>query len=65
MQIHHIGYGIRGFYKLAKLGQLWDMIPNEAQKETPIPLARGGDRTYPVLEGEVSQSGQGQDLRVA
>ena len=31
MQIHHIGYGIRGFYKLAKLGQLWDMIPKEAQ----------------------------------
>ena len=31
MQIHHIGYGIRGFYKLAKLGQFWDMIPKEAQ----------------------------------
>ncbi|RLA85508.1 MAG: hypothetical protein DRG31_02835, partial [Deltaproteobacteria bacterium] len=27
----HIGYGIRGFYRLAKLGQLWDMIPEEAQ----------------------------------
>ena len=31
MQIHHMGYGIKGFYKLAKLGQLWDMIPKEAQ----------------------------------
>jgi len=31
MQIHHMGYGIKGFYKLAKLGQFWDMIPEEAQ----------------------------------
>ena len=31
MQVHHIGYGIRGFYKLAKLGHLWAMIPKEAQ----------------------------------
>ena len=31
MQIHHIGYGIKGFYKLAKLGQFGDMIPKEAQ----------------------------------
>jgi len=31
VQVHHIGYGIRGFYKLAELGQFWDMIPEEDQ----------------------------------
>ena len=36
MQIHHIGYGIKGFYRLAKLGQLWDMIPEEAQHRLKI-----------------------------
>ena len=36
MQIHHIGYGIRGFYRLAKLGQLWDMIPEEAQHRLKV-----------------------------
>ncbi len=36
MQIHHIGYGIRGFYRLAKLGQLWDMIPEKAQHRLKV-----------------------------
>ncbi|HDG98669.1 MAG TPA: hypothetical protein ENG73_10985 [Desulfobacterales bacterium] len=31
MQVHHIGCGIGGFYKLAELGHLWDMIPEEAR----------------------------------
>ena len=32
MQIHHIGYGIKGFYKLAKLGFFWDMISEIAKQ---------------------------------
>ena len=36
MQVHHIGYGIRGFYKLAELGHLWDMIPEEAQHRLKV-----------------------------
>jgi len=30
VQVHHIGYGIRGV-RLAELGHPWDMIPEEAQ----------------------------------
>ena len=37
MQIHHIGYRIKGFYKLAKIGLLWDtMITEEARRRLKI-----------------------------
>lgn len=29
MQIHRVGYGILGFYRVAKLGHLWDMTPKQ------------------------------------
>ncbi|WP_424948062.1 hypothetical protein [Candidatus Spongiihabitans sp.] len=28
MQIQHIGYGIRGFYRAAKIGHRWDYEPS-------------------------------------
>jgi transposase InsO family protein len=36
MQVQHIGYRIRGFYRIAHLGHLWDMIPKDAQKRLEI-----------------------------
>ena len=35
MQVHHIGYRIRGFYRVAKIGHCWDMNTH-AQKRTDI-----------------------------
>ena len=35
MQVHHIGYGIKGFYRVAKIGHRWDMNPH-AQKRIDI-----------------------------
>jgi len=32
MQVQHIGYRIRGFYRVAALGYLWDMTPKDAQR---------------------------------
>jgi hypothetical protein len=36
MQVKHIGYGIRGFYLVAHLGHLWEMIPKDAQSRLDI-----------------------------
>ncbi len=36
MHIHHLGYRIRGFYRVANLGYRWDMIPNEAHHRLKI-----------------------------
>jgi hypothetical protein len=32
VQIHHVGYRIRGFYRLAALGQLWEMTPKDPHR---------------------------------
>ena len=32
MQIQHVGYRIRGCYRVAALGHLWEMIPKDAQE---------------------------------
>jgi transposase InsO family protein len=36
MQIHHVGYRIRGLYRVAALGHLWDMTPKDAQRRLEI-----------------------------
>lgn len=36
MQIQRIGYGIRGFYRIAALGHLWEMTPKDAQNRLKI-----------------------------
>ncbi len=36
MQIHHVGYRIRGFYRLTQFGHRWDMIPHEAHHRLKI-----------------------------
>ncbi|MFZ5537927.1 MAG: integrase core domain-containing protein [Pseudomonadota bacterium] len=36
MQIHRVGYGIRGFYRIAELGHLWAMTPKDAQERFKI-----------------------------
>ena len=36
MQVQGIGYGIRGFYRVAKLGHLWEMTPKDAQRRLEI-----------------------------
>ena len=36
MQVQHIGYGIRGFYRVAHLGHLWEMTPKDAQQRLRI-----------------------------
>lgn len=36
MRIEHIGYGIGGFYLIAKLGYLWFMISKDAQRRLQI-----------------------------
>ena len=36
MQIHHVGYRIRGFYRVAHLGHCWEMTPNDAQPRLTI-----------------------------
>ncbi|QGU32573.1 integrase core domain-containing protein [Thermochromatium tepidum] len=36
MRVQHIGYRIRGFYRVAALGHLWDMPPKDAQRRLEI-----------------------------
>jgi transposase InsO family protein len=36
MRVQHIGYRIRGFYRVAALGHLWDMTPKDAQRRLEI-----------------------------
>ncbi|WP_430626746.1 helix-turn-helix domain-containing protein, partial [Thiobacter aerophilum] len=36
MQVQHIGYRIRGFYRVAGLGHLWGMTPKDAQERLEI-----------------------------
>ncbi|MEW5708714.1 MAG: helix-turn-helix domain-containing protein [Pseudomonadota bacterium] len=36
MQIQHLGYRIRGFYRVAALGHLWAMTPKDAQRRLEI-----------------------------
>ena len=36
MQIQHVGFGIRGFYRVAQLGHLWNMTPKDAQQRLHI-----------------------------
>jgi len=36
MQRQHIGYRVRGFYRVAALGHLWDMTPKDAQRRLEI-----------------------------
>ncbi len=36
MQIHHVGYRIRGFYRLTQFGHRWGMIPHEAHHRLKI-----------------------------
>ena len=44
MQIHHVGYRILGFYRVAQFGHLWSMITKDAQHRLTILafLARHG-----------------------
>lgn len=36
MQVQHMGYRIRGFYRVAALGHLWEMTPKDAQERLNI-----------------------------
>ncbi|AVZ80009.1 transposase [Zoogloeaceae bacteirum Par-f-2] len=36
MRVQHIGYGARGFYRIAGLGRRWDMTPQDAQRRLQI-----------------------------
>jgi transposase InsO family protein len=36
MRVQHIGYQIRGFYRLAEFGQVWAMTPKDAQHRIRI-----------------------------
>jgi transposase-like protein len=36
MQVHHVGYRIRGFYRVAALGHLGEMTPKDAQRRLQI-----------------------------
>lgn len=36
MQVQRIGYGLKGFYRLAALGQKWEMTPKDAQERLRI-----------------------------
>lgn len=36
MQVQRIGYGIRGFYRVAHLGHLWEMTAKDAQRRLEI-----------------------------
>ena len=37
MRVQHVGYRIRGFYRMAALGHLWEMTPKDAQRRLDIP----------------------------
>jgi transposase InsO family protein len=36
MRVQHIGYRIRGFYRIAAFGHLWEMTPKDAQQRLKI-----------------------------
>jgi len=36
MQVQHVGYRIRGFYRVAALGHLWDMTTKDAHRRLGI-----------------------------
>ena len=36
MRVQYIGYHIRGFYRVAALGHLWEMTPKDAQRRLEI-----------------------------
>ena len=36
MRVHHVGFRIRGFYRLAQIGHRGEMIPNDAQQGLTI-----------------------------
>ena len=36
MHVHHVGYRIRGFYRLAQFGHRWDMTPKDAHHRFTI-----------------------------
>jgi hypothetical protein len=38
MQVQHIGYRIRGFYRVAALGYLWDMTLNLGKSKLHVLL---------------------------
>ena len=36
MQVQYIGFGIRGFYRVARLGHGWEMTRKDAQERLKI-----------------------------
>ena len=36
MHVHHVGYRIRGFYRLAQFGHCWEMTPKDARHRLTI-----------------------------
>ena len=36
MQVQHIGYRIRGGYRVAAMGHLWEMTPKDAQDRLKV-----------------------------
>ena len=46
MQIHHVGFRIRGFYRLAQFRPRGDMIPHEAQHRFTILQFLGSARAW-------------------
>ena len=36
MQIQHVGYRVKGFYRIAHLGHLWEMTPKDAQQRLKV-----------------------------
>ena len=36
MQVHHVGFRIKGFYRLAQFGHRWEMTPQDAQHRFTI-----------------------------
>ena len=36
MHVHHVGFRIKGFYRLAQFGHRWEMTPNDAQHRLKI-----------------------------
>ena len=36
MQIHHVGYRLKGVYRVTQIGHRWDMTPKDAQHRLKI-----------------------------
>ena len=36
MHVHHVGYRIKGFYRLAQFGHRWEMTPKDADHRLTI-----------------------------